>query len=524
MTSVGMTRASSGTISGMIADFNKQMQALNEEEALSQRFNQVAHGRKLSPKHAKYPSSITQNIPLKPDIVGLEKVVSPVIERSLLQQQLLLQQQQALIELQKDQQEIQKSLQEQLKLQTLQTQMQIEQQNKTQAAAAPQPQPPPQPTVIRKEVVSTGTSISIPSTPKTESRDWRSDSREQRTERNRVRSPDRLRDRRDHDRRDHDRRREVDSRREIDSRRDERGHEHDSKYRRSPRRDEDDRTSTHRAREYREHDRDRTPEYVRDRTPERRERSPEYTRPRPPYNDRRPQHPQQQQQQQQQPYYQRPLRDEVPERSRTTTSGIVTGGLVGKKDRRRLPQPTVEEIQGAVDAISGNTLSNSLPSLGYRGASSLSASHGILRTSSPPTLGMRPVTSTGLSISISSALQGTSTSPLKTQPASSTVPVIASTGSSVLPSVAVIADHRSLSPGLLIASYPVQVVSPSLRAFSPPVRTLHLHFFVMMLFFSRDAFFLFLFAFHSLTHFSLFYYSSNFCSLMILLPTLPLTF
>ena len=292
---------------------------------------------------------------LKPDAVSIEKVVSPVIEHTLQQQQLLLQQQQALIELQKDQQQIQKALQDQLKLQTLQTQMQIEQQNKAQPAQA---------LVAKKtDVVTTGTSMSIPSTPKTETRDWKSDRRVN------MRSPD-------------GRERSIRSERHERHERHDR-HERDDRLS-PPQRKYEPRDWTPERRDYRRRDDSLSPERM-------------------------------------------PLRDRRPERGNN------------KKDRRRLPQPTVEEIQGAVEAISG--------------------SH---------------------SLAVSSLTRSKSRSPtaaiLKHQSAvlSSSPPIVPAVTALPAANIAVL-DSRSLSPGLLIASYPVQVVSPAAQTFSTPVRLLPLH-------------------------------------------------
>lgn len=368
---MGVPRATSGTISGMIADFNKQMQALStssptEEFNRSFRESMQSSTRRTpsGPPHHKQQqasSSVTHakqgsQSYLKPDPVSIEKVVSPVIEHTLQQQQLLLQQQQALIELQKDQQQIQRALQDQLKLQTLQTQMQIEQQNKVQAV--------PQAPAKKADVVTIGTSMSIPSTPKVENRDWHSERQPNRE----VRSPDRRERREMSDRptRDERRRQEEPSPRKSDYR---------------------DRVSVQKDASRRRDD-SRSPDWDRDRVRERRKERP-----------------------------------------------------ANKKDRRRLPQPTVEEIQGAVDAIS-----NSLP---ISSASRCRETSPRFNSSKSPS---------GVMLRHQSAVM------------SSSPPII--TGSVQGSSIAVL-DGRSMSPGLLIASYPVQVVSPITRSYSPPVSSLN---------------------------------------------------
>lgn len=364
-------RTQSASISGLIADFNKQMEALSIQsptEEFNRSYRESMHPpvRRTSSGSSHRKQQVTavsqgkqsnSQLLLKPEPMSIEKVVSPVIEHTLQQQQLLLQQQQALIELQKDQQQIQKALQDQLKLQTLQTQMQIEQQNKAQAP----------PSRKKVDVTTTGTSMSIPSTPKVESRDWHADRRSNRE----VRSPER-RDQRESGNR---------------STREER-ERHEENWSRRP--DHKDRGLEQRVtRRVREDS--RSPERIRDRTPERRSDRP-----------------------------------------------------VSKKDRRRLPQPTVEEMQGAVDAIS----SHSLPTL-TRGTRDTSPN---LRKSRSP--------SGAMTLRHQSAVV-------------SSLPSVAA-GSTAASNIAVL-DARSLSPGLLIASYPVQVVSPVGRTYSPPISSQSFH-------------------------------------------------
>lgn len=440
----GIPRATSGTISGMIADFNKQMEALSVTSPTDEMYpspqqrsstgqlsssarSSVQSKRGDKNKYSTSPSSVH----LTPSNVGIEKTVSPVIEQTLHQQQLLLHQQQQLIELQKDQQQIQKALQDQLKLQTMQTQMQLEQQNKTQTSGP----------VTRKEVSTIGTSMSMPGTPKSEQYDHKSDFRDKKkndsrssAQRQRI-SPD---DRYSRDSFESPERRgpREDGRGPV--RRDDRREDHRDN-RRENRRDDRRDNGRNDLREDRRNDcrDDRGPYDERER---RRVRSPEY------YDSER-----------------NVSRDMSPEvcgnrsdRNRQEYSSRIDRGSSNKKDRRRLPQPTVEEMKGAVEAITGSSmLSRSMP---------------LPRSTSPVMLNKAQLSSVRSLINerISSMQQPHQTI------IPGTAPSILGGGSGILGSGSLI-DHRAVSPGLLITSYPLQVVSPlatGLRSRSP-VSILH---------------------------------------------------
>ena len=431
----GIPRATSGTISGMIADFNKQMEALSvtspTEEMYPSPQQRSSTGHLSSARSSaqskrgdqhKYNTS-SSSLRLTPSNSGIEKAVSPVIEQTLHQQQLLLHQQQQLIELQRDQQEIQKALQDQLKLQTLQTQMQLEQQNKSQTTVP----------AAKKEVMTIGTSMSMPGTPKLEQYDPKSDFRDRqnndsrssgqrrrvspdgRYSRDSFESPDRkapMEDgrgpvRRD-DRREPRRDERLDSRREErrDDRRDDR--REDRRDHRDERRDDrrEERMDDRRSYEDPGRRRPRSPEY-RDR-----DRDKDFS----PDNSSR-----------------------FDRRQEYTSRNDQRGS--NKKDRRRLPQPTVEEMKGAVEAITSNSV--------------MSRSAPFPRSTSPVLLNKAQLTS--IRSLINERMVNLQQPQQTIIPGSS--PNILGSGSGMLGSSSLV-DHRAVSPGLLITSYPLQVVSP----------------------------------------------------------------
>lgn len=143
----GIPRVTSGTISGMLADFNRQMAKLSASDpapAADQRaallagqppketpgkagaprkFSLDSHavglgGSPLASRHAADAASVagpqtklTDALPVQPLKHQLERLVSPVIDQTMQQQQLLIQQQQQLIILQKEQNKLQQQLQ-----------------------------------------------------------------------------------------------------------------------------------------------------------------------------------------------------------------------------------------------------------------------------------------------------------------------------------------------------------------------------------------------------------------------------
>ena len=126
-----------------------------------------------------------------------------------------------------------------------------------------------------------------------------------------------------------------------------------------------------------------------------------------------------------------------------------------KKDRRRLPQPTVEEMQEAASLLP--------------------------RTSPPSTSPYRKLNQGTSGVSLTTALRTTKPScQLPTVPAnvapvlpqSSIISASSLVSQQPQPTAIAVFDQRSMSPGFLIASYPVQVVSPGgafTRSYSPPV-------------------------------------------------------
>jgi len=467
----------------MIADFNKQMESLQvryPEDVFPRLSRSPSHGSlgKVSPKHqARYPTTLTQQHGLLKagSDTAINKAVSPVIEHTLQHQQLLLQQQQALIELKKDQQAIQKALQDQLKLQTLQTQMQIDQQNKAQAvkklpllstaSTAVGTSPLPTPTPAKKEVVSTGTEMSVPGTPKCEEirRDWRADKKREEARNRKAVSPEKLKDNWTDDPRNDARRQKKEDYR-SDLRRDEHRNVREPEYSRKGY-DQDhsrgydrDREHTSPSRSRRREDTYRSHDYRdRDGSPDRRTREDSISP---------PQH-----------------RDRTPERKSTS------GDRYQKKDRRRLPQPSVEEMQASVETSTCFIPKTSPPSVlkksGYPSSISALKQGKSQLPQIPATIIPSAASLPGYQPNYHHSISQSSIHPQIIVPPPSAVP---SQAVSQAPTITVI-DQRSMSPGLLITSYPVQVVSPAVlttagttsalnrpftgtglsRSFSPPV-------------------------------------------------------
>lgn len=135
----------------MIEDFNRQMEKLNASDAqllnmiesnqpstrsknrdtlvignsnnrkysLDSRCENLAGNNMMMTRHSQSKlkvedgkqSQMTDTLPLQPIKQTLERLVSPVIDQTMQQQQLLIQQQQQLIQLQKEQNKLQQNLQ-----------------------------------------------------------------------------------------------------------------------------------------------------------------------------------------------------------------------------------------------------------------------------------------------------------------------------------------------------------------------------------------------------------------------------
>lgn len=145
-----MEQSTSGAISNMIEDFNRQMEKLNASDtqllnlielrnqpgrAKGNDSNTTSANRKFSldsrceamtgnammtrHQHMQIETSKaedgrkqpTDKLPVQPIKQTLERLVSPVIDQTMQQQQMLIQQQQQLIQLQKEQNKLQQQLQ-----------------------------------------------------------------------------------------------------------------------------------------------------------------------------------------------------------------------------------------------------------------------------------------------------------------------------------------------------------------------------------------------------------------------------
>ena len=108
-------RATSGTITGMIADFNKAIEALGseEEELIIVKERRDSKGRRDS-KDSSRRSSEGMQLQIQSSQATGTLLPSPQIEQQLQQQQILIQQQQQFLQIQLEQQKLQKQMQEQI--------------------------------------------------------------------------------------------------------------------------------------------------------------------------------------------------------------------------------------------------------------------------------------------------------------------------------------------------------------------------------------------------------------------------
>ena len=197
-------RATSGTITGMIADFNKAMEALGTSSPTEEQYqiasklkhlehksqrhslqnqNQKSTNRNQSlaqPMDSSGPqpiivmtsgpnqSTIPLQLQLNPQAVTQALLPSPQVEQQLQQQQILIQQQQQFLQIQLEQQKLQKQMTEQLSLKQkddLQQQKEEKKKKELKEQAVVQTSPP-KPEVVKKDKqVSTSTPPSVTSTP-----------------------------------------------------------------------------------------------------------------------------------------------------------------------------------------------------------------------------------------------------------------------------------------------------------------------------------------------------------------------
>ena len=108
-------RATSGTITGMIADFNKAIEALGseEEELIIVKERRDSKGRRDS-KDSSRRSSEGMQLQIQGSQAAGTLLPSPQVEQQLQQQQILIHQQQQFLQIQLEQQKLQKQMQEQI--------------------------------------------------------------------------------------------------------------------------------------------------------------------------------------------------------------------------------------------------------------------------------------------------------------------------------------------------------------------------------------------------------------------------
>ena len=109
-------RATSGTITGMIADFNKAIEALGseEEELINVKERRDSKGRRDSKDSSSRRSSEGMQLQIQGSQPAGTLLPSPQIEQQLQQQQILIHQQQQFLQIQLEQQKLQKQMQEQM--------------------------------------------------------------------------------------------------------------------------------------------------------------------------------------------------------------------------------------------------------------------------------------------------------------------------------------------------------------------------------------------------------------------------